>query len=237
MTHLPHPRHAHHDPAHPLHAQPREAVGSNWSLVAAREAQAQTWRALEAIAAAIEPGMRESEAVELGKAILASCAMDLAWHPLVVRFGANTLRIFSERSEDDPVLGADDIFFIDIGPVFCGHEGDAGATYVTGRDPEMAACAQAARTLFDRVRAIWHHGDIGGIALYDAAAREAERMGWRLNLEVKGHRVSDYPHSALPPGGKLAALDHTPGEGLWILEIQIRHPTRPFGAFYEDMLG
>ena len=29
----------------------------------------------------------------------------------------------------------------------------------------------------------------------------------------------------------------TPVEGLWILEIQIAHPTRPFGAFYEDLLG
>jgi len=23
---------------------------------------------------------------------------------------------------------------------------------------------------------------------------------------------------------------------LWILEIQIAHPTKPFGAFYEDLL-
>jgi len=27
-----------------------------------------------------------------------------------------------------------------------------------------------------------------------------------------------------------------PASGLWVLEIQLRHPTRPFGAFFEDLL-
>ena len=215
---------------------PREAIGANYSLDAMRAAQAQTWRVLEAIAAAITPGMRESEAMALGEDILAHHGMELDWHPLVIRFGPNTLKIFSEKNDGDLVLGEDDIFFIDMGPVFLGHEGDAGATFVTGHDAEMAACAKAAKTLFERVRKIWHDGDVGGIALYEAAAHEAEKLGWELNLEIKGHRVSDYPHRALPPGGQLGTLDHTPAAGLWVLEIQIRHPTRPFGAFYEDLL-
>jgi len=215
---------------------PRETTGANYERDAMRTAQAESWRALDALAAAICPGMRESEAIALGEAILAQHGLDLNWHPLMIRFGTNTLKIFSEESDGDPVLGDDDIFFIDMGPVFQGHEGDVGATFVTGTDPEMAACAKAAETLFDRVRTIWHHGDVGGIALYEAAAHEAEKLGWQLNLEIKGHRVSDYPHRALPPGGQLGTLDHTPAAGLWVLEIQIRHPTRPFGAFYEDLL-
>jgi Xaa-Pro aminopeptidase len=215
----------------------REAVGPTYSLDAIRRAQAETWRALDAIAAAIRPGMRESEAQALGAGILARHALDPDWHPLLIRFGPNTLKIFSDKGEGDPVLGDDDIYFIDMGPVFLGHEGDAGATYVTGNDPEMAACAAAVKTLFDRVSAIWRQGGVGGIALYEAAAREAEAMGWVLNLEIKGHRVSDYPHRALPPGGQLGTLDQVPGPGLWILEIQIRHPTRPFGAFFEDLLA
>ncbi|HEY0296511.1 MAG TPA: hypothetical protein VGC69_14380 [Bordetella sp.] len=60
-------------------------------------------------------------------------------------------------------------------------------------------------------------------------------MGWKLNLDMKGHRVGDFPHAIYKPG-KLADLADTPSEGLWILEIQIAHPTRPFGAFYEDLL-
>ena len=214
----------------------REATGTRFSIDAMRAAQRESWRALDAMVATIRPGMRESEALALGETILAGMGMECAWHPLMVRFGPNTLKIFSSAYDDDRVLGKDDIYFIDMGPVFQGHEGDVGATFVTGTDPAMADCAVAAKTLFDRVTAIWQQGNVGGIALYEAAAREAQSMGWELNLEIKGHRVSDYPHRALPPGGQLGTLDRVPATGLWVLEIQIRHPTRPFGAFYEDLL-
>ncbi|WP_267131055.1 hypothetical protein [Burkholderia cepacia] len=36
--------------------------------------------------------------------------------------------------------------------------------------------------------------------------------------------------------GNLGDFDAAPAAGLWTLEIQIAHPTRPFGAFYEDLL-
>ena len=65
--------------------------------------------------------------------------------------------------------------------------------------------------------------------------RRAETMGWRLNWEVKGHRVSDFPH-AIYKAGALGDFAASPTTGLWILEIQIAHPTRPIGAFYEDLL-
>ena len=60
-------------------------------------------------------------------------------------------------------------------------------------------------------------------------------MGWELNFDLPGHRVSDFPH-AIYKAGALGDLDTQPRTGLWILEIQIAHPTRPFGAFYEDLL-
>jgi hypothetical protein len=31
-------------------------------------------------------------------------------------------------------------------------------------------------------------------------------------------------------------LDYKPSADVWILEVQIRHPSREFGAFYEDIL-
>jgi len=36
--------------------------------------------------------------------------------------------------------------------------------------------------------------------------------------------------------GNLGDFDAAPAAGPWILEIRIAHPTRPFGAFYEDLL-
>jgi Xaa-Pro aminopeptidase len=182
----------------------------------------------------IKPGMLESEATARGKEILAELGMDRIWHPLLIRFGANTLKTFKQRSDGDPVLGEDDIFFIDMGVVWQGHEGDAGATYTTGSDSQMIACAAAAKELFDRVEAFWRKG-VSGVELYRYATEQAEAMGWVLNLNIKGHRVSDFPH-AIHRGGDLGDFEQAPNAGVWILEIQIAHPTRPFGAFYEDLL-
>ncbi|WP_257942884.1 MULTISPECIES: hypothetical protein [Burkholderia] len=36
--------------------------------------------------------------------------------------------------------------------------------------------------------------------------------------------------------GNLGDFDAAQAAGLWILEIRIAHPTRPFGAFHEDPL-
>lgn len=213
----------------------KEAVGERYVLESMRHAQQMTWKAIEQIAHAIVPGMHESEAVALGKRVLGELGMDRIWHPLLIRFGANTLKTFKQRSEGDPVLGADDIFFIDMGVVWQGHEGDAGQTFTTGKDPQMIACAEAARELFRRVERQWREAQVDGVALYRYAHEQAEAMGWTLNLDIKGHRVSDFPH-AIHRGGDLGDFAQYPNTGLWILEIQIAHPQLPYGAFYEDLL-
>lgn len=213
----------------------KEAVGERYTMDSMRHAQQMTWHAIEQIARVISPGMRESEAQLRGKQILSELDMDRIWHPLLIRFGANTLKTFKQRSDGDPELGDEDIFFIDMGAVWQGHEGDAGATFTTGSDPEMIACASAARALFNRVEGYWCSERVSGMELYRYAADQAQAMGWKLNLDIKGHRVSDFPH-AIHRGGNLGDLGECPTTGLWILEIQIAHPERPFGAFYEDLL-
>ena len=94
----------------------------------------------------------------------------------------------------------------------------------------------AAKALFDRVENFWRSEGVTGVALYDSAAAQAQAMGWKLNLDIKGHRVSDFPH-AIYRGGDLGDFDQYPNEGLWILEIQIAHPSAAYGAFYEDLLA
>ncbi|WP_454688706.1 M24 family metallopeptidase [Achromobacter aloeverae] len=213
----------------------KEAVGAAFSAAAMRHAQARTWEATERIAALIRPGMRESEAIAASKEMLAACGMDRIWHPVLIRFGANTLLTFGERPETDPVLGDDDIYFIDIGIVWQGHEGDCGMTRATGQDADMRRCVADVKRLHDVVQQHWREARVSGQALYRFAQEQARAMGWVLNMGMKGHRVSDFPH-AIYKAGKLADLDDTPSAGLWILEIQIAHPTRPFGAFHEDLL-
>lgn len=213
----------------------KEAVGEHFSLDAMQHARVMTWNAVNAIAADVRPGMRESEANALALRILKDLGMDRIWHPVLVRFGENTLRTFKQRSNGDPVLADNDIFFIDLGAVWAKHEGDAGATFVCGDDPDMQACAQAARTIYDEVEQHWRATGCAGVDLYVYAAQRANVHGFRLNVDIKGHRVSDFPH-AIYKAGDLGDFAATPAAGVWILEIQIAHPTRPFGAFHEDLL-
>jgi Xaa-Pro aminopeptidase len=212
-----------------------EMVGQAYDRETQLSVQKLTWHALHSIAGQIRPGMMESEAQAIGEHVLQDLKMELAWHPLLIRFGKNTLRTFKQKSKEDLRLTEDDIFFIDMGPVWSGHEGDAGATFTVGNDSEKIDCALAAKTLFDYVEAHWRHTGATGKELYDVSEYEANKMGFRLNLDIRGHRVGDYPHAVHKPG-KLAELDSHPKDALWILEIQLAHSKLEFGAFYEDLL-
>jgi methionyl aminopeptidase len=50
------------------------------------------------------------------------------------------------------------------------------------------------------------------------------------------HRIADFPHAARTRGS-IEGFEQTPAPNRWILEIQIRHPSKTFGAFYEDLLN
>lgn len=213
----------------------QEAVGSRFSLAKMRHARDKTFEAVQLIAAQIRPGMDEQQAKDLARATLARMGMERIWHGIIIRFGHSTLKTFKQKMDPDNVLGEHDIFFIDLGVVWDGHEGDAGATFVVGQDGDMHACAAAARTLWQRVSEKWQRDGCAGSALYDYAAEQAAAMGWKLNLDIKGHRVCDFPH-AIYQAGSLGDFAACPDTGVWILEIQIRHPTLPYGAFYEDLL-
>jgi hypothetical protein len=179
---------------------PPETVGSKFTIASMQYARDRTWDVVERVAGMIRPGMLESEAVEQCRAVLEEMDMDRIWHPILIRFGENTLKTFKQRSDANARLKDDDIFFIDLGVVWNDHEGDAGATYVVGNDQEMQACAGAARTVFDEVAHQWRSTGAGGKALYDFAAHQAAALGWTLNLEIKGHRVSDFPACHLQGG-------------------------------------
>lgn len=213
----------------------REAVGEAFSLPAMWRARDLTFEAVRRIAAQIGPGVTEGRGNAIAQEVLESMGMDRLWHKNVVRFGPGTTDTFFADFVPERVLADNDIFFVDLGAVWDGHEGDAGDTFVVGDDPEMHACAAAARQLWAEVADRWRGGAVSGEALYRFASDRAQAMGWTLNWEVKGHRVSDFPH-AIYTAGPLGDFDGEPVSGLWILEIQIAHPTRPIGAFYEDLL-
>lgn len=223
------------DPATELLRARAEAVGARYDRQMMVEARNRTRDAVRAIASRIGPGMAEEEGMEIARRVLKDAGMLRGWHAIHVRFGRNTLKRFGEPSEPGVVLAKDDIFFIDIGPVWKDWEGDGGDTFVVGGDPDMRRIARDVRAVFDGVQYRWRVEGLTGTDLYKCAIAEAQARGWELNLDMPGHRLSDFPH-ALHHKGDLAAAPFTPSPGLWMLEIQIRHPGLPYSAFYEDLL-
>ncbi len=214
---------------------PREAVGERYDPALMQRARERSWDVLQDIRERMRPGMDEDEAKVEAQAVFAEHGIERLWHRPLVRIGANTTKAFREPSDPGVRLGEDDIYFIDLGLVFDGHEGDVGDTFTVGHAPARQACAEAARKLFGVVARAWRDRGLSGTALYAFADAQARAMGWRFNHAIKGHRLGDFPH-AIHKAGNLADLEAAPATGLWVLEIQIAHPTEPFGAFYEDLL-
>src|SRR3984957_3990100 len=125
-----------------------EKVGEAYSPDQMFKVRGLTRGAIHEIAARVRPGMVEEDAVETARDILAGRGIVQGWHDVYVRFGTNPSKTFGPASAPGVILGDDDIFLIDIGPVFQKWEGDGGDTFVTGTNPDKARCAVAARKLF-----------------------------------------------------------------------------------------
>ena len=176
------------------------------------ESRRRDWELLRDVAQRIQPGMSEAEGYELLLAGMRRHGGEPPPYPPVIRFGADTQRPCSPHPDPHFRLEEDDIFILDFG-----HVGD---TFVLGRDSEMRRCVRDCRMLFELVREEWRGTKHCGPALYDYAEKAAQSRGWLLVREQKGR---GFPHATKFPDA-------------WALEIHIRHPGRPFGAFYEDIL-
>jgi len=212
-----------------------EGVGANYDVDMMMIARERTRQAMRDIAANIHAGLTEEQGTEIARKTLKDAGLLRGWHGIYLRFGANTLKDYYETSAPGVVLQENDIFFLDIGPIWQKWEGDAGDTFVVGNDPDMLRAARDIKELFKDVRTHWRDEGATGQALYKFAEQRAKEMGWLFYLKVAGHRIGDFPHKAIH-SGTLSDARFKPTSDLWVLELQIRHPTRPFGAFYEDLL-
>jgi Xaa-Pro aminopeptidase len=184
----------------------------------------------------IQPGMTEAEVKTKLTEIQTELGAPKSWHPPQIRFGVNTLFPFGKPGQENVTLKENDIYFLDIGPLFDEHEGDVGRSFIVGNDPEMKRCCEDVEKIWYEVRNHWKTKGKTGQELYQFAKVRAIMRGWNLSLEkANGHRIADFPHTAKKRGA-IETFDKIPMENRWILEIQIRHPEKPFGAFYEDIL-
>ena len=196
----------------------------------------------------VRPGVSERQIEdEIGALAAREFGVEKHWHRRIVRAGANTVTI---AGDNPPVrtLEANDIVYVDLGPVFEVWEADIGRSYVLGDDLQKQKLVADLPRLFDQVQAHYRRDQgMTGAALYAFAQEAAAAAGWRFGGKIAGHIVSEFAH-ALIPGDKalnrISPLNPKPmsdpdGKGRarhWILEIHLVAPDGSFGGFYERLL-
>lgn len=205
-------------------------------------ARRKSWEAYERIKPLIVEGMTEPEARKAALAVFADMGvvMKKHWHQPFIRFGEGTKMTFHNPMRPEGRLQKGEVVYMDLGPIFTDpesgieYEGDVGDSYVFGENAEGERCVQAARTLFDEGKALWQKGKTGK-EIYAHIEVRAKEMGYEFLPDVVGHRVGDFPHQRYSKES-MPRVEFHPSAHLWILELQIVHPTLPIGAFYEDLL-
>lgn len=169
------------------------------------------------------------------------------WHKRVIRSGPNTLMPYAENPPDR-IIQADDILFVDLGPVFEAWEADFGRTFVLGDDPIKLRLRDTLEPTWLAVKAQFQSNpDMTGEALYDLACGAAKEAGWEYGGEIAGHLVGSFPHERIPKDKISLYITHGNNERMsrlnpsgqkrhWILEIHLVDRALQIGGFYEQLL-
>ncbi|MEX0799049.1 MAG: M24 family metallopeptidase [Bacteriovoracaceae bacterium] len=212
-----------------------QGTGEKFNLETYMEARKVARRIAFLFASHMDQGMSEEDGLHILDELFKKHNIEKKWHPSKFRIGKNTLKGFKEKSEPGIKLQKEDIYFIDIGPVINGHEADYGQTFTVGQNQDYAHAQKTSKKVFDELSSVWREKKVTGKELYREAKNLAKKYGYELNEDMQGHRLGDLPH-AVHHKGKLGDFESTPVENLWMLEIHLRHPEKPFGAFFEDVL-
>lgn len=214
----------------------------------AAEARARALFAAIGAAGLIRAGVSEDElSAEIFALAAERFGVEAHWHKRLVRAGPNTVATFYDETTNR-VLGADDIAFVDLGPVFDGWEADFGATWVLGADPMKLRLRADLEAVWRELRDLYlADAAMTGARLYAAAHEAAERRGWTFGGKIAGHLVGEFPHSAFPGGREESVIfpanvtpmrdkDADGRERYWILEVHLVEPGGTFGGFCERLL-
>jgi methionine aminopeptidase len=190
---------------------------------------------LDKIAEKIQPGISESKATEAANSIFKDYGIEKLWHRPIIRFNNHTVFTFKDRPTENYILQEEDIAFIDIGIVKEGIEGDVGKTLVFGNNKEFIHLKNVSEILFQEATDYWQKENPTGIKLYDFIDAQAKNHQVLFNLSPAGHLIGAFPHTHAWTKGANTYPEKLVARG-WILEIQIKSVTQPFGAFFEGLL-
>jgi len=221
--------------------------------VAARqllEAQQQAANLFAAVVARglILPGKFESEvSADIHALARAEFGVRRHWHQRVVRAGPNTMLGYGDESEDRRIA-ADDVVFLDFGPVFNTWEADFGRTYVLGDDPRKHQLVRDLSAAFNSGKKLFENSPLLTAGeLYDHVASLAKPGGWEFGSSTAGHPIGHFPHENPVRDSRALTIEHGNNMPLrqpdskgnvrhWILEIHLVDRARQFGGFLEELL-
>ncbi len=169
------------------------------------------------------------------------------WHKRIARAGPNTLLTYHDPSIDRRIT-ADDIVYLDFGPVFAAWEADFGRTYVVGSDPDKHRLVRDLADAFARGKNHYQQSpNLTAGQLYDYAAGLAAEYGWEFGALTAGHLIGRFPHERRPRDPDALRIRHGNAISLrepdengrprhWILEIHFVDRRREIGGFFEELL-
>ncbi len=169
------------------------------------------------------------------------------WHKRIVRAGKNTLLPYAENPPD-LLIGADDILFLDLGPVFEHWEADFGRTFVLGSDLLKHKMKQDVGQAFAQGKQYFNETPaITSSELFHYATSLAKKFGWEFGGPIAGHLIGQFPHERIAddkvslyvhPDSHLPmrSFDEKGEKRHWILEIHFVDRERQIGGFYEELL-
>lgn len=215
-----------------------------------REAQRKAGELFAAIEATniIRPGVSERAASDAIRALAAErLGVTKHWHKRVVRAGVNALEPYHSNPPNREIA-ADDIVYLDLGPVFEAWEADFGRTYVLGDDPDKCRLRDALAQVWAAGRAHFETTpDITGAQLFEFMVAQAQARGYEWGGTIAGHLVGDFPHADAEGDkdySRVAPANDRPMRGTdsagnvahWILEVHLVDREREIGGFYEELL-
>jgi Xaa-Pro dipeptidase len=171
------------------------------------------------------------------------------WHKRVVRCGENSVLTYYDEPPDRRIA-ADDVVYLDFGPLFEEWEADFGRTFVLGKDPRKHQLVRDIAAAFRKGKKLHlAEPDLTAGALYDYVSKLANEAGWEFGNSTAGHLIGRFPHEKNigPTGAGRFSIRHDNAIMLrerdsagaprhWILEIHFVDRTRMFGGFFEELL-
>ena len=196
----------------------------------------------------IVPGKLESElSTDIHHLARERFGLRRHWHKRIARAGENTMLGYHDEPEDRRIA-ADDVVYLDFGPVFETWEADYGRTYVVGSDPVKQRLVADIEAAFERGKELYRRTpSLTAGELYDYVADLAVETGWEFGAPAAGHLIGHFPHERDPHDLARFSVRHGNATRLrepdpagrprhWILEIHFIDRRRRIGGFFEELL-